>query len=330
MYIAVPATLAHSDSQDLFRLQAATNGFEGAAVTLRCVDLRFIDPLGLCVLHHWFKDLEQREIRVNLEELPLDVETWLRRMDLFADLTNLHFEDRTSTNSRNDHRGSLIEVRSVHSLRDIDSVANEIALTIIHGVPDVSWSEDPEGMRASEGEVLSGKISYVFSELLNNSLDHGRTRGYKDACAKVAAQYYPRLGKLKVAIVDNGCGLLETLRGHPRMEGIETDLRSIQTALEPKVSCNRDVGLRDAVNEGIGLTMSTQMALSANGKIGIFSGVGRLQGAKGEPNFTDPIEYWQGTAVFLEFDRAELTRQNGAIIAREITGYREVPELNFG
>lgn len=330
MHIAVPARLGHSDSSAIFRLQAETNGFKGAMVTLDCVNLRFVDPLGLCVLHHWFKDLEQREVEIHLENLPIGVENWLRRMDVFTDLNNLHFEDRTSSNARNDHRGNLIEVRSVHSLRDIDSVANEIADTIIHGMSDISWSPDPDGMRASEGDVLSGKISYVFSELLNNSLDHGRTRGYQHACAKVAAQYYPKLGKLMVAIVDNGCGLLETLRGHPRMEGVETDLRSILTALEPKVSCNRDVGVRDAVNEGIGLTMSTKMALNAKGKIGIFSGVGRLKSTNAERDFTDPIEYWQGTAVFLEFDRDELTRQNGANIANTIPGYREVPELNFG
>jgi len=250
-------------------------------------------------------------------------------MDLFHDLSNLHFDDRTSGHVRNDHQGNLIEVRSVESLNDADEVANEIANAIVKDVSDISWLDD--GMKASEGEVLVCELGYVFSELLNNALDHGRSRGYRDSCAKVAAQYYPTPGKLRIAIVDNGCGLLETLSGHSRMEGDITDRKAIQIALEPRVSCNRDVGLRsDSKNEGLGLTMSTNMALEAGGKIGIFTGLGRLKRAKNERTFNDPIQFWQGTAVFLEFDRQELTKLNRAKIAEAIPGFGVVPEINFG
>jgi ABC-type transporter Mla MlaB component len=330
MNLMVPARLGYTDSASLFHLQASTATFTGQRISLDCRNLRFVDPLGLCVLHHWFKELEAGGVGVQLANLPLAIETWLRRMNLFADLGNLEFEDRTSHYARNQLQGNVIEVRSVNSLQESDRVANEIANSLLHGVADVSWEPDPEGMRASEGEVLSDELSYVFAELLNNSLDHGRSRGYPHACAKVAAQYYPTLNKLRIAIVDNGCGLLETLRGHSKMEGANDDLTAIHVALMPKVSCNRDVGIRDSVNEGLGLTMSAEMALSSGGKVGIFSGRGRLKQAANERIFSQPIEFWQGTAVFLEFDRCELARLNRARIAEVQPDYQVVPELNFG
>lgn len=329
MKITVPPCLGYPESASLFQLQASTSVFGGSEIHLDCAVLRYVDPLGLCVLHHWFKDLEARDVAIYLDDLPLSVERWLRRMNVFRDLSNLRFKDRTSWNSRNDHRGNLIEVRLVSSERDVDRTAEEIANAIAKDVPDMSWQDD--GMRAAEGETVSAELSYVFSELLNNALTHGRGRGYPESSAKIAAQYYPTPRKLRIAIVDNGCGLLESLSGHSRMEGEMTDNKAIRLALEPRISCNRDVGLRsDSKNQGLGLTISTKMALSSGGEIGIFTGRGRLKQSSGENLFFADMERWQGTAVYLEFDRQGLAEISRATIMESIPGYAVVSDLNFG
>lgn len=329
MQITVPARLCSGPSAPLFELQAVTKSFTGQNIILDCSKLNYVDPLGLCVLHHWFQDLEGQGITVELRDMSYDAESWLRRMDVFSGLRNLVFEDRTSQNQRNDHAGNLIEVRCVDSLDQIDIVAAEIASAIVKDVPDMSW-ETVDGMQPSEADKVSTELEYLFSELLNNALAHGRLRGYPDAHAKVSAQYYPKVGRLRIAIVDNGCGLLQTLQAHEKMDGEQTCFKAIQIALEPTVSCNREQGLRtDAKNQGFGLTIVTRMALDTGGLVAIFSGDGRLkQSGDGEPEMS-PMHNWQGTAVYLEFDRKALSKINRAKIAQSMPGFEIVDSLVF-
>lgn len=300
-------------------------------VVLDCARLRFVDPLGLCLMQHWFDWLEQRNVTVELAALPYSIESFMQRMDLFEGKTGVFYKDRTSGNGRNDLRGLVIEVRSVDDPVAIDAASTEIASALVHRVQDISFEPDPELMRAPEGERFVETLEYVFSEMLLNALDHGRKRGRPDARAKVAGQYYPRSGRLSIAIVDDGCGLLETLQNHPAMDGDISHRKAIEISVRPRVSCNRDLDLgRDSKNQGIGLTVSTQMAIRSHGSFALFSGDSwhRSSGA-GDARFT-PIPGYEGTGIYLEFDRAALGRIERRAILRELPGYREVREIRFG
>ncbi len=330
MQIIVPSRLNLHQSLAIFQLAARTAGFMGRNVILDCSKLEFIDPLGLCVLQHWLEDLRDRQITVELRNLPHFMEMWLWDMNLFCDLPNVVCEFRRNTPANADRMDDFLELRSVTDPKDCDRIADDISNAITRNVSGLSWGPDPEGMRESEGVMVTQEIAYVFSELLNNALVHGRTRGWGNASAKVAAQYFPNLNRLGIAIVDNGCGLLETLTGHPDMENPATDLRAIQLALRPYTSCNPDVGIRhDAANQGLGLTMSTQMVLAAGGRIGVFSGRGRLK-RRGDDLLVGHMEKWQGTAVYLEVDRQKIADLNCATIARSMPKYQEVPDIQFG
>lgn len=230
-------------------------------------------------------ELAERGVKIRLVGLRYSIEAYLARMDLFKGLASVSFDDRTSANVRRDLTGQIMELRSLDNIEDVDSVATQIAATIVHGMPDINFEPDPDGMHPSIGERMEETLQYVFSEILINALDHGRKRNYSYASANIAAQYYPRDNKIEVGILDNGCGLLETLRAHPRMEGDLTDSKAISIAYQPRVSCNRDAELGlDTRNQGIGLTVSSKIALAASGRCGIFSGNSRhslLPGAVG-------------------------------------------------
>ena len=86
---------------------------------------------------------------------------------------------------------------------------------------------------------------------------------------------------------------------------------------------------RHSANQGLGLTMSTKMVLATGGRIGVFSGRERLK-QRGDDVIVGPIEKWQGTAVYLEFDRQKVADLNRAKIARSMPKYQEVPDLQFG
>jgi len=279
-------------------------------------------------LRNWFHYLDEREVRVRLRAIPIEIESFMQRMNVFAGMRNLEYVDRTSGNKRQSR--NIVEVCVVEDLRQIDMVAERLAATIVRSIPDIQIIADPSGMKVPESEHTADIIGYVFSEMLLNALDHGRKRGYRNARATVAAAYYPTRQAIAVAIVDDGCGLLETLRAHPQMEGEETHARAIQIALLPRVSCNRDAALGlDSRNQGIGLTVSTALALRTGGRFGIFSGDGWRVG-RGNGQLAFPVVPWQGTGVYLEFQRRNIDDASKADVIRHLPGYRTVNEIRFG
>lgn len=104
-------------------------------------------------------------------------------------------------------------------------------------------------------------------------------------------------------VVDNGCGFLATLRGHRALHQ-ETHLAAILAALQPRVSCNRDLGLSsDSVNQGVGLTTTNRIAERAGGRLYIASGDAIY--SAGGYSWLSGMQ-WQGVAIALECKRQRL------------------------
>lgn len=327
--IKLPDTLAHQNLENLLKIMRLTDMTMDAEIDVDCSGLRWVDPAGLCLFRHWIESLNQRNVRLVLLDLPLKAESYMQRMDIFQSAPNLVFEDRTSRYSRNDLSDHLVEVHDVVDPKDADTTASRIARTIVSHLP-LSTTADPEGMRPSEAERADRTISYVFSELLGNALSHGRRRGFDYAHAKVSAQHLRRSRRLQIAIFDDGCGLLGSLRGHSTLGGVETDANAIQAALRPRVSCNRDLdyGL-DSTNQGIGLTVSTMLALESGGQFTIYSGGAAYnETALGDSSMRD-TGGWQGTGVCLEFATEHLGSVDITAVVTSLPGYREEPLLTF-
>lgn len=326
--IAVPKTLTHASIVRMLRLLEHTNRLQGA-INLDCSQLKFIDPMGLCMLHHWLRMTESRDVTVYLLNLHLHIEKFLQRMDVFKGFKHIRYDDRTSHDRRNLMANVVVEVRVIHDQTSIDEVSEKLAKAIVCNIPGMSFEPDPEGMRASEGEHAIGLISYVFAEMLLNALDHGRKKGYRHATATVAAAFYPSRNSVDVAILDDGCGLLGTLQGHPRMEGENSHLKAVEIALQPRVSCNRDAELGlDSRNQGIGLTMTTSIALATAGGFGVFSGDGWVNNVNGRVRAAS-VTHWQGTGVYLSFQVPKLGITDRGAVLRQLPGFRTVDEIQW-
>ncbi|MGA3702304.1 STAS domain-containing protein [Ralstonia nicotianae] len=328
--LVCPSVLTHDSLPRFLRVLQLASETQGETIDLDCEALRFVDPMGLCLLHHWFHHLQEKGREVRLNNLPLAIESFLARMDLFQGIDCVRYEDRTSSNQRNDLTGHAIEVTTVRDAENIDRAAARVAAAVVFDIPDIDRSPDPEGMAPPLAEQFTELLEYVFSEILANTMQHGRRRGWSHAHATVAAQYYRSRGQLAVAILDNGCGLLETLQTHPAMEGDLSHEKAIEIALRPRVSSNRDgeLGL-DMRNQGIGLTVSTRIALASEGQFGVFSGAGWRRARSNGPVVSRAIPHWQGTGVYLEFDRSMMGRVHKHVIVRELPGFQEVGGLTF-
>lgn len=211
-----------------------------------------------------------------------------------------------------------------------DVSAARLAHAVIGSITDIKLDDAPDAMSGkSQVDRIEQPLRYVFTELIENALTHARARGFGRASAWIAAQYYPSSGKMRLAVVDDGCGYLESLHGHPALPE-PSHAAAIATALQAKVSRNRDVGLgRDSVNEGVGLTVSREIALRADGCIALVSGDAWLADHAGNRRENKVIPHWQGVAAYMEFKRDRLQQINLVTIMRELPGYAPVKGLKF-
>jgi hypothetical protein len=228
-------------------------------------------------------------------------------MDVFADVELI--DCAPALGERRDRRDALVELTRIDNPTEIDRRANQLADALVGRMPDVDPGEPQDDMTGmNTADRLSIPLGYALSELLNNALSHARRAGHKNARVWVASQYYRKDHRLQLAVVDNGCGMLETLRNHSALEAYQrkTDHLAILAALRPRVSCNRDLGVfKDTVNQGVGLTTTACIAQRAAGRLVVVSGSG----------FHDPLGRsgrlatgvrWPGVAIALECRRDAL------------------------
>jgi len=269
--------------------------------------LRFADPFGLAMLGSTFYMLQQRGQSVGVTGLTEAVSSYLQRMEVF---TNVDLADcEPARGIRRDRRDALVELTRIDQRADIDRTANQLANALVGRMPDIDPQEPWDEMTGENtADRISIPISYALTELLNNAMSHARRRHHEDARVWVASQYYRSNGRLQLAVVDNGCGMLETLRENVALRDLprKTDLDAILAALRPRVSCNRDLGVfDDTVNQGVGLTTTARIAERAGGRLVVVSGAG----------FHDPLgrsrrlldgKRWGGVAIALECRRDAL------------------------
>ncbi|MHB1677387.1 MAG: STAS-like domain-containing protein [Sulfuriferula sp.] len=61
-----------------------------------------------------------------------------------------------------------------------------------------------------------------------------------NVCVWVASQYYPKKDFIRLAVVDNGCGFLESFKIHVKFQH-QHHLEAILWILQSRVSCNRSL-----------------------------------------------------------------------------------------
>lgn len=265
--------------------------------------LVFVDPFGMALLAATFYNVRRQGGAVRVHCLNQQLSGYLQRMDVFHGVELIDCVPMRG--QRQDRADALVEVTRLEHRRDVDAAALRLTRALVGRMPVANRNEQPDEMTGyTETDRLAEPIQYALNELLENALTHARRAGFKDACVWVASQYYPSNGLIRLGVVDNGCGFLATLRGHPALHQ-ETHLAAILAALQPRVSCNRELGLRaDTVNQGVGLTTTNRIAERAGGRLYIASG-DAIHSASASVHLTGG-PYWQGVAIALECRRKRL------------------------
>lgn len=293
-------------------------------ITLDCSQVRFVSPFGLCLIAATLDWLGREGKQVEQAGLSYNMGGYLARMDCLRGELAEPF-----VGPRHNRADALVEVQVISERTEADEAAQKLAQAFVGRLPDVYSDAPPDEMTGLRpGEAIEEALSYIFTELIDNSLTHGRNHGFPTAKVWVAAQYYPSTDKIRVAVVDNGCGLLQSLKNHSRLAD-KTDIGAITLALEPRVSGNRDVGLMDdSHNQGVGLSVCSELAVRGGGRMDIVSGQGAVKKLRNALHHW-PVPGWQGTAIEISVSREQLNGVRVSELIRELPGYEPVSMLKF-
>ncbi|OIQ77077.1 hypothetical protein GALL_412320 [mine drainage metagenome] len=326
-----PAYLTVNDLANCLRFAHQLTASPGDSVQVDASALRFIDPFGLTLLAAASERVGQSGGRVDVIRLSPTHGGYLQRMN-FSQHPWMQCSAGQQTVRRQDQRASLVELRRLTTEREVDAVANALAVSMLGQVPGLYRNAPQDDMTGcNDWDRSHEPLCHVLTELLQNALTHARRDGHGQANVWVAAQYMRKTDRIHLGITDTGCGFLASLRSHPRLTSA-TDEAAMLLALQPRISCNRDFGLMpDSVNAGIGLTTTFRIVRNAQGRMTMVSGDGVVQTENGADPATAHARahQWQGVAIGLDCSRQALLQ----IRIRELMPPREfgrdAPVLRF-
>ena len=302
--VSLPRTVGVSNLSSLIKVLSQISE-RGGNIELDCEHVKFVDPLGMTVLAAVLEPLDKGR-RVSMPWLDTNIAHYLKRMDFFNGIP-VEGVNITQSRNRNDQSSNLLEITRVVESGKSEAVADQLASAIVGKI--IGRGPKPVDFNEPDTEYLQyyKPLRYALSELIENALTHAKREGAFNSSVWVAAQYYKdQGGRIQVAVVDNGCGFLATLKNHTELR-TKTHAEAIKTALKPKVSCNRDIGpFGESVNEGVGLTTTVRIAKATGGSVHIVSGdaiftEGELSSVK-RRNQVQPLDgVWNGVAISATF-----------------------------
>lgn len=316
--ICFPPTLSSSDPCALIDFCDSIMRSDGD-LTLDASNFKFIDPLGLATLKATLEaQSDDREFEV--QYMSRSMISYLVRMDFFVGL-NVEGVDVESGRNPQGEPENCLELLKVTNTDQ----SEEVASRLVHAMTGIK--ADPS--KAEEMEPYRRPLEYALKELLENALSHAKKEGNFDSSVWVACQHFASNGTVRLAIVDNGCGFLATLKDHAMLNE-KTHGAAINIALIERVSCNRGPLLAyesDSQNQGVGLTTTAKIAGAAEGFLVIASGNAWLRtdcGAKGEFEGHG----WKGVAIAFECNRDHLPKVDISALLPKVDGTLD-EEINF-
>ena len=244
-------------------------------IIVDCAGLRRVTPAGITALTAsvigWRRKHRRVEFR-GLRECP--ILGYLQRMDVL-DACGIAMPEGFE---RHEARGRFVPVTLID--QDVTQLGRDVAGFIAPG------GEDYDHPMAGLYDVAN----YVITEIANNTRQHSAGLGY------ASAQVTRLEGFVRIALADNGMGILRSLQlvEYPGSNRF-TDLEAICKSMEARVSSK----IGDP-NEGVGLTLVSNLTRLAKGWLMIVSGNGVVTIPRGREPVTGTLPhngYYQGTLV---------------------------------
>jgi len=314
--IELPTLLLTANVSSVFQICAQLHD---AADPVVCDASRLIvaEPMALCALVATLARMQRLGRNVQVVGLSPQFKRQLEELDILG--RSLHVAE---TERNRGYQGTLHAYR-VKSERDGNEIANKIANAIASLIPSshpaVSALEPAQRYKA-----IVFPLAYIFTELIDNALRHGRGRGYDQASVWLSAQYHPPRGLIRLAVADDGCGFLKTFQSRDDLR-LQSHADAIRAGFRPFTSSKRDVGLfADTQHQGLGLTICRDLAVRSEGSVAVVTGNSWITNPEIEGEMSKSAPFWQGAVLSVELRLPALNAANFF----EITGrYNPDPDL---
>jgi anti-sigma regulatory factor (Ser/Thr protein kinase) len=167
--------------------------------------------------------------------------------------------------------------------------------------------------RGSDPKIMR-VVTYAMREILRNCVEHSTS-----STLWYAGQYWENSHTVEVAVLDEGVGMLASLRHNPENADISCEEEAIRAALLPAVSgVPLEQRKGDWGNSGYGLYITRRMCGIGSGSFGVVSNdAALLLSEKGD---TKIPSMFRGTLVVMRLDTSRLDGLDGDFaerIARE-------------
>lgn len=322
--LVFPSFITAKNCDKLLPVLDSVISSDADAIAVTAKHTKFVDPFSLCLLAACCDKLQQQDRHLNILDLSPEMQSYWVRMDLFK---QCHQE--APNQQRFDQSASLMEIQCLQGRKDVGQVADRISHAIAGQTPEYGEDMQPDEMTGFlPHELVEYNLRYMFNELLENALTHGCRHGYEASKVWVACQYYRGKDTIRIGIVDTGCGFRQSLQSHPQTP--QTDEDAIRLALQPYLSCNRDVGLmEDSVNEGIGLTVVQRMVQDIGGTMVLLSGQSVLEISEDMLPKSLSDTHWQGVGIAIEVKRSELKERLVRDVIGELRNETSLPQSDI-
>lgn len=305
----LPSLILDTQPGPALRMLANASSSTAANVDMDAFDLTAIEPVGVCLL-------ARIAHRARIAGKPIVIRNGCPTLRFLLESTRTDIAwESMKTESPLTVRSTL--AMTVGTQAEANTIANKLAVEIAKFVP----AEDRQAMTDQYGlriyHLVQPALAYVLTELVDNVFSHSRTADFPNPTAWLAAQWYAAGDLVRVAVVDDGCGLLGSLKGLPDPPANHFD--AARLAFQPFLSSKSErLIYADRRHMGLGLTICRDICQRLEGQIYAASGNARVL----NPGLSDEdrhrVEpFYQGTIFSLTFHRrAATTRTLQDILAR--------------
>ena len=212
--------------------------------------------------------------------------------------------------------------------REANTEVSRLATYIAQFIPNEDQAEmslDQYGLRIHH--AIQPALAYILAELVDNVFSHAATEEYRSPHAYMAVQSYSVGDRLRVAVVDDGCGLFGSLRSL-LPEPPRNHYEAVTRAFEPFVSSkSMPMIYAERKHMGLGLPVCGQICRQLGGDIYAVTGNAWVQ----DPGFPSQLNrhaepFFQGTVVCLEIFRRGVTNR---LLQDALTHFSGSPDLRL-
>lgn len=314
----LPSLLLDANVRAALRLPAHVRETTDATVEFDGSGVIAIEPVGTCLLASAARAAEE-------SGKTLEIKHWSPRLrSLLQDMgCKAKWLDRQEFSSASAVPVAPTLAMAIPSRERANVVANELSDRIAQFIPEedrAEMLEDHRGLRIYHS--IQPALAYVLAELIDNVFSHAQTKAHPNPMAWAAAQWYLSGDLIRVAVVDDGCGMLASLHDHRPKDHLDAMALAFRPFLTSK-------GLRglyaDRSHMGLGLTICRDLCVKLEGCLYAVSGNAFIKdpGLPKEQAQKLDVSH-QGTIVSLEFHRRAVTT---GTMQEVFARYRKPPQL---